>query len=327
MKRKKLPYTSEQQLGVIRYMASKDHPNTVRDSELLPLVKTRADLDALSYLYPEPRRDLIADIPILLDEIGDRAVVAAVDCTHAGSWGLEPLGPEGMLIASITDVELLKGVCRLAQDVHLRNLKVMLEQGLQVVYDSWFQCGPSVGWSPNTFQEIFCPLIKEAVDLAQRLGIELDQYEFTSTTSFEPVKSSVPGIFVCGALEAPKDIPSSVIESSAAAGVAGSSLAKSRWTLTKKKEIPEEIDVTEQEPRIGVFVCNCGINIGGIVNVNAVQEYASTLPHVVFTDQNLFTCSQDTQDKIKEMIIEHKLNRLVVASCSPKTHVRCSWRL
>ena len=129
-----------------------DGPNPHR---VEPLVKTRADLDALSYLYPEPRKDLIADIPILLDEIGDRAVVAAVDCTHAGSWGLEPLGPEGMLIASITDVELLKGVCRLAQDVHLRNLKAMLEQGIQVVYDSWFQCGPSVGWSPNTFQEIF----------------------------------------------------------------------------------------------------------------------------------------------------------------------------
>jgi uroporphyrinogen-III decarboxylase len=134
------------------------------------LVKKQADLDALSYLYPEPRMDLIADIPLLLDEVGDRAIVAAVDCAHAGSWGLEPLGPEGMLIASITDVELLVGVCRLAQDVHLRNLKAMLEQGIQIVYDSWFQCGPSVGWSPNTFQEIFLPLIKEAVDLVHEFG-------------------------------------------------------------------------------------------------------------------------------------------------------------
>jgi len=92
-----------------------DGPNPHR---VEPLVKTQADLKALKYLYPEPRRDLIADIPLLLEEIGDRAAVATVDCTHAGSWGLEPLGPEGMLIASVTDPELLKGVCRQAQDVH-----------------------------------------------------------------------------------------------------------------------------------------------------------------------------------------------------------------
>jgi len=73
-------------------------------------------------------------------------------------------------------------------------------------------------------------------------------------------------------------------------------------------------------PRIGVFVCNCGINIGGIVDVPAVKEYSGTLPYVVYTDENLFTCSQDTQDLIKEKIKEHKLNRVVVASCSPKTH-------
>jgi hypothetical protein len=139
-----------------------DGPNPHR---VEPLVKSQADLEALHYLYPEPRRDLIADIPLLLEEIGERAVVAAVDCTHPGSWGLEPLGPEGMLIASITDPELLKGVCRLAQDAHLGNLRLMLEQGIQVVYDSWFQCGPSVGWSPKSYQDIFWPLVKEAIDL------------------------------------------------------------------------------------------------------------------------------------------------------------------
>ena len=84
--------------------------------------------------------------------------------------------------------------------------------------------------------------------------------------------------------------------------------------------MPDQQDVAAETPRIGVFVCNCGINIGGVVNVPAVTEYAATLPYVVYTDQNLFTCSQDTQDKIKEKIIEHKLNRVVVASCSPKTH-------
>ena len=159
-----------------------------------------------------------------------------------------------------------------------------------------------------------------SIDLAKRLGIELNQYNFVNTGPFTPVVTSRPGIYTCGVFQGPKDIPGSVTEASAAACLAGTDVAEARGKDIETVEIPEEIDVTEQEPRIGVFVCNCGINIGGIVDVTAVQEYAGTLPHVVFTDQNLFTCSQDTQEKIKEMIIEHKLNRLVVASCSPKTH-------
>jgi len=161
---------------------------------------------------------------------------------------------------------------------------------------------------------------REAIDLAHRLGIELDQYEFASTTSFEPVKTSRPGIFVCGAFEAPKDIPSSVIESSAAAGVAGSSLSKSRWTLTKTKEIPEEIDIYGQPVRIGVFVCRCGTNIAGIVDVPSVVEFARKLPGVVFVEENMFSCSQDTQETIAQVIKENNLNRIVVAACTPKTH-------
>ena len=159
-----------------------------------------------------------------------------------------------------------------------------------------------------------------SVDLAKRLGIELNRYNFVNTGSFTPVSTSRPGIYTCGVFQGPKDIPGSITEASAAACLAGTDVAEARGKDIELVEIPEEIDVTKEEPRIGVFVCNCGINIGGIVDVTSVQEYAGTLPHVVFTDQNLFTCSQDTQDKIKEMVIEHKLNRVVVASCTPKTH-------
>jgi heterodisulfide reductase subunit A len=161
---------------------------------------------------------------------------------------------------------------------------------------------------------------REAIDLAHRLGIELDQYKFASTTSFEPVKTSRPGIFVCGAFEAPKDIPSSVIESSAAAGIAGSSLSKSRWTLTKTKVLPEETNVTGEPVRIGVFVCRCGTNIAGIVDVPSVVEFARKLPGVVFVEENMFSCSQDTQETIAQVIKENNLNRIVVAACTPKTH-------
>jgi heterodisulfide reductase subunit A len=161
---------------------------------------------------------------------------------------------------------------------------------------------------------------REAIDLAHRLDIELDQYEFASTTSFEPVKTSRPGIFVCGAFEAPKDIPSSVIEASAAAGVAGSSLSESRWTLTKTKEIPEEINIYGEPVRIGVFVCRCGTNIAGIVDVPSVVDFARKLPGVVHAQEDMFSCSQDTQEKMAQVIKENHLNRIVVASCTPKTH-------
>ncbi len=156
--------------------------------------------------------------------------------------------------------------------------------------------------------------------MAERLGLELDHYNFVKTDPFAPVATSRPGVYTCGILQGPKDIPASVTEASAAAGAAGCDVALARGTETKKIRMPDQIDVVGQDPRIGVFVCNCGINIAGVVDVPGVQEYAGTLPGVVYTDNNLFTCSQDTQDKIKEKITEHNLNRVVVASCSPKTH-------
>ncbi len=158
------------------------------------------------------------------------------------------------------------------------------------------------------------------VELAEKLGVTLDRYNFAVTEPFAPVNTSRPGVYACGIFQGPKDIPSSVMEASAAACAAGSKLNAARWLETKVLEMPEEMDVSGQEPRIGVFVCNCGINIGGVVDVPAVTEYASGLPNVVHAEHNLFTCSQDTQDKMKEVIAEHRLNRLVVASCSPRTH-------
>jgi len=158
------------------------------------------------------------------------------------------------------------------------------------------------------------------VELAKRLNVKLNKYNFVESDPFTPVSTSRPGIYTCGVLQGPKDIPESIAEASAAACLAGAELAEARGTEIPNVEIPEQIDVAGQRPRIGVFVCNCGINIGGIVDVPSVKDYAATLPNVVFTDDNLFTCSQDTQDIIKEKIIEHKLNRVIVASCSPKTH-------
>ena len=161
---------------------------------------------------------------------------------------------------------------------------------------------------------------QSTVKLANRLDIALDGYNFVKTDPFNPLSTSRPGVFACGVFQGPKDIPSSVVEASAASCMAGGLLADARGTSLKTIEVPDEIDVADIEPRVGVFVCDCGINIAGIITIDEVEKYSSTLPFVVYTGENLFTCSQDAQDKMKEVIIEHKLNRVVVASCTPKTH-------
>ena len=158
------------------------------------------------------------------------------------------------------------------------------------------------------------------LDLAKKIGIELDHYNFVDTTSFEPVKASRPGIYVCGVFDAPKDIPDTVGQASAAAASATSALAEARGTKVKIKEYPPERDVSEEPIKIGVFICCCGINIGGVADVPEIVEYAKTLPYVDYAEENLFTCAEDTQAKMKQVIIERQLNRVVVASCTPRTH-------
>jgi heterodisulfide reductase subunit A len=156
--------------------------------------------------------------------------------------------------------------------------------------------------------------------LSKRLGVRIDKYHFMKSESFNPVATSVPGVYACGAFSGPKDIPQSVMEASAAACAATERLASARGTKTWKIEKPPERDIFREPPKIGVFVCNCGINIGGVVNVPEVAEYAKSLPHVAYVEENLFTCSQDTQDKMTDIIKEKGLNRVVVAACTPRTH-------
>ncbi|MBW1868352.1 MAG: CoB--CoM heterodisulfide reductase iron-sulfur subunit A family protein, partial [Deltaproteobacteria bacterium] len=161
---------------------------------------------------------------------------------------------------------------------------------------------------------------KALVEMAEGLDIELDEDSFVQSGIFTPVETSRKGIYVCGAFQEPKDIPYSVMEASAAACDAKAILSTARGSLVKEKTYPDQIEVSYQEPRIGVFVCNCGTNIGGIVDVPQVVEYARGLPGVTYVQENLFTCSQDTQDKMKEIISRERLNRVVVAACTPRTH-------
>jgi heterodisulfide reductase subunit A len=161
---------------------------------------------------------------------------------------------------------------------------------------------------------------REVKALAERFGIALNSFDFCSTSVFNPAASSRDGIFVAGPFAEPKDIPETVMQASAAASQVLALLKDSRGSLIIPKEYPAEREVLGEEPRIGVFVCHCGTNIAGVVNVPSVVEYAGTLPGVVYAENNLYTCSNDTQERIKQKINEHRLNRVVVASCTPRTH-------
>jgi len=156
-------------------------------------------------------------------------------------------------------------------------------------------------------------------EISQKFGVKLNEYGFCETDYFKPLETSKPGIFVGGSFGSPKDIPDAVAQASGVASKAAGPISSERDSLVTVKEYPQEIDLGN-EPRIGVFCCHCGINIGSIVDVPALAEFAKTLPNVVHTEHNLYTCSQDTQDKIKEAVKEHNLNRVIVASCTPRTH-------
>ncbi len=168
----------------------------------------------------------------------------------------------------------------------------------------------SVGFRPS----------KQIKMLADTLHIKLNEHGFIRTDGLSPLETSRPGVYVCGATSAPKDVPETVMQASGAAARAAELLSEARGTEIVEKHYPVEREVRGQPPRVGVFVCHCGINIGSVVDVPSVVTYAHSLPGVVYAEDNLFTCSQDTQHRIRDAIEEHGLNRVVVASCSPRTH-------
>ncbi len=161
---------------------------------------------------------------------------------------------------------------------------------------------------------------RKAQEAAGHLGIALNRHGFCQLHEFEPLATSRKGVFVAGPFGEPKDIPDSVAQASAAAAQVMTGLADSRGTLTVDKEYPAERAVSEEEPRIGVFVCHCGSNIAGVIGVESVADYAQQLPGVEFATDTMYTCSSDSLSLIKEKIEEHQLNRVVVASCTPRTH-------
>jgi len=156
--------------------------------------------------------------------------------------------------------------------------------------------------------------------IAETFGVRLNRFGFCDTSVFRPVESGREGIYVAGPFTEPKDIPETVAQASAAAAKVMALLGEARGSLITPTVYPPEIDVRGQEPRVGIFVCHCGTNIASVVNVPSVVEYARTLPGVAYAENNLYTCSNDSLERIKEKIKEYSLNRVVVASCTPRTH-------
>ena len=157
-------------------------------------------------------------------------------------------------------------------------------------------------------------------DLARTFGIELDSHGFCKTNPVNPMETTRPGIFISGAFQHPTDIPESVFTASGAGSQCGELLNFRRGKLSKARVYPPERDVSQEEPRIGVYVCHCGANIGRIVDVPSTVEYAMTLPNVVHADQSLFICSTEAAAMLAEDIKQRGLNRVIVAACTPKTH-------
>ena len=159
-----------------------------------------------------------------------------------------------------------------------------------------------------------------ARDLAGMFGIELDSHGFCKTNPVNPMETTRPGIYVSGAFQGPMDIPESVVTASGAGSICGRLLDHRRGKLARDRIYPPEKDVSEEEARVGVFVCHCGANIGRVVDVPSVVEYSSTLDNVVHAEEGLFICSTDAAEQISNTIREKGLNRVVVAACTPRTH-------
>ncbi len=192
-----------------------------------------------------------------------------------------------------------------------KNLRVQYEDERGILRKSDFEMLVlSVGLAPN----------KDIEKLASICSIETDKWHFIKTEKFLPVATTRQGIFMCGTASAPKDIPETVVEASAAASKVAELLREERNSLTTEISYPEEIDVSGQGPRIGVFVCHCGLNIAQTVDVKEVVEYGKTLANVVYCEDNMYSCSDDTQQHIKEIIKRMALNRVVIAACTPRTH-------
>ncbi len=206
--------------------------------------------------------------------------------------------------------------------VHTRPSQILQDyktRGLRIQYSE-----DGRNWQEETFDLVILSAGLRPPAGADRLaaacGVGLTPHGFARSVPFRTAASSREGVFLAGALEEPKDIPESVTQASAAAALAMEFLAEARGTRVKERAYPPEKDVGQEQARVGVFVCHCGSNIGGFIDCERVAREAARMPGVAFATHLMYTCSPDGLKAIREKIEEHRLNRVVVASCTPRTH-------
>jgi len=156
--------------------------------------------------------------------------------------------------------------------------------------------------------------------LARIFGIELNEHGFCKTSPANPLETTRPGVFISGAFAGPMDIPESVLGASGAGSLCGELLDYRRGKLSQERVYPLERDVSKEEPKVGVYVCHCGANIGRVVDIPSTVEYARRLPNVAHAEESLFICSTEAAQRLANSIQEKGLNRVVVAACTPRTH-------
>ncbi len=213
--------------------------------------------------------------------------------------------------AELSDVRFFRSYANIVrEDPKTKNVTIRYSTPDQGVKEEEFDLVVlSVGLNPP----------ENAQGLAEQFGVALNDHGFSRATPANPVETSRPGVFVSGAFQGPTDIPESVFTASAAGSQVGQFLDHRRGKLAVEREYPLERDVSAEEPRIGVFVCHCGANIGRIVGVPSAVEYALTLPNVVHAQEQLFSCATNSAKEITDVTKEKGLNRVIVAACSPRT--------
>ncbi len=202
-------------------------------------------------------------------------------------------------------------IAEIVEDPQTKNLQIhsVGEDG-RLVTEEFDMVILSIGFEPRD----------DAAEFSKIFGIATDEYGFAQTSKLRPVETSRKGVYVAGTYQGPKDIPETVIQGSGAAAEAMALLGDRRGTEVTEVVLPDERDITGEEPRIGVIVCHCGTNIAGTVDVKKVAEIAGKEPGVAHAETIIYACAPDGQQKIRDLIKEKGLNRVVVASCTPRTH-------
>jgi len=164
---------------------------------------------------------------------------------------------------------------------------------------------------------------KQMDEMAEKLGIRLNRHHFVESKEFSPVETSRPGIYVCGVAEGPKDIPETMIQSSAAVSLACRDTERVDEKTTDSDDsdgMAPERDTQGEAPRVGVFICDCGLNIGGVIDVEKIAAQAAGLPDVIASETVGHGCGVESMARIQSVIQAQGINRVVIAGCSPRTH-------